>query len=640
MRLFLILILLCTIFHVFSQKQTELDGFGEIVGELPREGSTYISDTARIRTIYETALQIQPLDSSIYLLTKAYNLATKIPYRPYCQKIAFWIGKKNKLRGTYFEAIDFFYKSLTYAETLNDEYAMAHCYLEIANSYVWINQPQKSQSIYKEALKLFYKLKKYEDYADCLNNLAVSYHDNKEYQKAIELLKQCLQYEPYIKGVQSMPSFYSNLGAAYRELGDYKMATIYFDKSLALQKKDGEYREVYAFLLTEIARNYLLKNDLDNAIKFGIYSKNTGELMTGMRYDANEILYNAYKKKNNISKALKYLELSINSKELTSKQDYEKQANALQFEYDNKKKVLEINLLNNNIEKEKTTKQIYLSGIFMLLLFSFVFWYNNNKLKEKNKKIESQQKQITDINIQLDTLNKSLEQKVAERTIELSNANEELIQKNNEIMTALVKGQTIERKRVAAELHDNLGGTITAIKWQLSSFDTEKLNDKEKKIYANIINMIQSAYKDVRHISHNLLPNEFEEKGLVAAIKKLCEDINNGPMLKASFKNKILQSELITTKIQFELYSICLELVNNILKHSNAVNVQIQLFVKNNTICLIVKDDGIGIEPQKIRNGFGLNNINTRLEAIGGTFSIISHKGTTVSIKIPFMDLK
>lgn len=110
--------------------------------------------------------------------------------------------------------------------------------------------------------------------------------------------------------------------------------------------------------------------------------------------------------------------------------------------------------------------------------------------------------------------------------MELQVANDELIMKNQEILEALTKGQTIERKRVALELHDNLGSTLSALKWRLETINGDNLNEKERKVYAGIVDMMKNAYAEVRLISHNMLPVELEERGLFEALNKFINDIN------------------------------------------------------------------------------------------------------------------
>ncbi|MFN8357952.1 MAG: 7TM diverse intracellular signaling domain-containing protein [Spirosomataceae bacterium] len=147
--------------------------------------------------------------------------------------------------------------------------------------------------------------------------------------------------------------------------------------------------------------------------------------------------------------------------------------------------------------------------------------------------------------------------------------NEALDKQNAELQAALLQGQTIERKRVAADLHDNLGATMSSLLWTLDAIDTPKIQPNERQIYQSLKQMVANAYNEVRLLSHNLLPEEFEKQGLVPTLQGFVRKISKNSTIR--FDLAIAEDfGRVDNKIEFELYSICLELVNNIIKHSKA----------------------------------------------------------------------
>jgi signal transduction histidine kinase len=134
---------------------------------------------------------------------------------------------------------------------------------------------------------------------------------------------------------------------------------------------------------------------------------------------------------------------------------------------------------------------------------------------------------------------------------------------------------------------------------------------------------MNSAYEDVRNLSHNLLPKELAERGLVGAIQKLKDDLNSLNKIKVIFIHKGV-FENLKDSIAFELYSICLELVNNAFKYSNANQININLCEQNNKILFNIEDDGIGLE--KIKEGMGLTNIRKRVESVNGDLQVIKYR--------------
>jgi signal transduction histidine kinase len=204
---------------------------------------------------------------------------------------------------------------------------------------------------------------------------------------------------------------------------------------------------------------------------------------------------------------------------------------------------------------------------------------------------------------------------------------------NREISEALVRGQTIERKRVAADLHDSLGGTLSAIRWTLSSFNPEGLTYQEQQVYETLIEMTTEAQKRVRFLSHNLLPENLEKNGLGVSLQHLLDKLNRTN--KTLFQSEIVLNKRFDKQIEFELYSICLELINNIIKHANATEASVKLYYRDTNIYLEVFDNGNGIQEYN-QEGRGLRNIQDRISSLGGTWQIESTtKGTYASAQVP-----
>ena len=203
--------------------------------------------------------------------------------------------------------------------------------------------------------------------------------------------------------------------------------------------------------------------------------------------------------------------------------------------------------------------------------------------------------------------------------------NRELVFKNAEISVAMLQGQTIERKRVAADLHDNLGSTLSSIKWSLEAIDKSKMDKSELEVHQNLSALLQSAYNEVRLLSHNLLPEEFEKQGLASALAYFVRRINQ--QKKINFSLDIAENVgRLDKKVEFELYSICLELANNIIKHSKATEAKISLFKITlpsgaGGLQLVVSDNGQGFFENN-SDGKGMKNVQARVDSIGGKWNL------------------
>jgi signal transduction histidine kinase len=217
----------------------------------------------------------------------------------------------------------------------------------------------------------------------------------------------------------------------------------------------------------------------------------------------------------------------------------------------------------------------------------------------------------------------------------LQKKNKELLNKNHEIQEALLKGQTIERKRVASELHDNVGSLLSAVRVSLLTLNSEKLPNHDQKVYSQIQEMVENACREVRLISHNLLPEELEKYGLKVALEKMIERLNFSTPIEFTLNTKGLKDHHLDRKTAFHLYSICLELINNILKHSEATDAAMTFRRKEKTLELFVRDNGKGL--QNYMKGKGITSVEERVEAMKGVLNIDSEigEGTRTHISIP-----
>jgi signal transduction histidine kinase len=204
-------------------------------------------------------------------------------------------------------------------------------------------------------------------------------------------------------------------------------------------------------------------------------------------------------------------------------------------------------------------------------------------------------------------------------------------------MNAVFQAQEEERRRIAKELHDGVGQTITAIRMNYQSLAT-KASEKEfvpdfKKIEA----MLDSAGKEVRNISHQMIPRELEQFGLIAAIEGMLNLNIEHAAIQYQFEHSGF-TERIDAQIELVLFRILQELVSNVIKHSKAGSLNVQLVKLKSHVAVTVSDDGIGFDvEQKEKNGIGLLNIASRIDGVKGHLHYESAPGTgtTVTIRIP-----
>ncbi len=221
--------------------------------------------------------------------------------------------------------------------------------------------------------------------------------------------------------------------------------------------------------------------------------------------------------------------------------------------------------------------------------------------------------------------------------LSLAKKNRQLHEKNIEIERALNAGQRLERKRLAAELHDNLNTQISAIKWTLETLDTKAMQPQNLRLVEKAVNMAEDLYTDLRLISHLLLPAALEANDLQGALQKLVNRMNEHSQIDFALHYEA-GNQIINEQITQQLYNICLELVNNVARHSNANKAIVTVQMPDaEHIRLVVEDDGSGIRENETKHGIGMQNIRYRAHSIGGEVRLDSptQGGTSISVLAP-----
>ena len=227
---------------------------------------------------------------------------------------------------------------------------------------------------------------------------------------------------------------------------------------------------------------------------------------------------------------------------------------------------------------------------------------------------------------QLNKLSQNLEEKVQKRTEQLEIER----QKTNK---ALIDGQEMERTRLGQDLHDDLGIQIISLKHQVEIDQQHPSQEKMKILYYRI----EQLYQSMRGISKNMLPYSLKKMGLILSIQDLCnsleEKVNHLQVITKLDMNLVINCQ--TTQIY--LYRIIQELITNAIKHAQASTIKIELFLQENTINLIVEDDGIGFNEDKFFEGVGIRNVMARILLLHGKhqFKSTLNKGSRIEIQIP-----
>jgi PAS domain S-box-containing protein len=201
----------------------------------------------------------------------------------------------------------------------------------------------------------------------------------------------------------------------------------------------------------------------------------------------------------------------------------------------------------------------------------------------------------------------------------------------------LIASQEAERTRIARELHDSLSQNLLLIKnrTQLELAKAKLPGDLREELQ-NVSNLASQAIAEVRHIAHDLHPQQLDLLGLTRALQSLIENTAESSTMAIEGKFEPVD-DILPREAAINVYRIVQESLNNIFKHSHAKKARITLERDVHEVLLKIKDDGCGFKSSDGGKGLGLKNIAERVLMLGGKIKLDSEpdKGTRIEITIP-----
>lgn len=283
-----------------------------------------------------------------------------------------------------------------------------------------------------------------------------------------------------------------------------------------------------------------------------------------------------------------------------SERNYQEALSRLETLYETEKKQQQIAAL----EKERELYVVLgISGLLVLSLILGVLFYRHLLSRQKRKLAEQQVKQL-----------KQEKQLVAS--------------------LALLDGENAERSRLSQDLHDGLGSMISVIRLHLHSIKSDaSMTKSDIEHFSKVKQMLDEFMEELRRVAHNMMPECLAREGIKTALEDFCRSV---PTVRFQFLG---ENPRLDSRLEVLIYRCAYELVNNAIKHAKASHINVQLTVDNHLVSLSVQDDGVGFDPNTIRYGAGLTNMQNRISAYNGRINLYTsaNRGTEVTIEIELM---
>jgi len=214
------------------------------------------------------------------------------------------------------------------------------------------------------------------------------------------------------------------------------------------------------------------------------------------------------------------------------------------------------------------------------------------------------------------------------------------INHEEKIMSAVIEAEDRQKSKIARDIHDGLQQTLTIALMNFESLDENsvKVTEKELKKFRKGIGFLQKGLQETRGIAYGLIPKSVEDFGFLETVKDLLEEFNNtvdGTIF--NFYTNIKQ-RIADLNIEYNLFRITQESLNNIIKYAEATEVFVQLTYHDNLLQLTIEDNGKGFNVEEKLNddsSFGLFNMQKRTESLSGKMTIESKEGTLIFVEIP-----
>lgn len=504
--------------------------------------------------------------------------------------------------------------ALRHAIAIKDDNLIASSYHTIAANFDELSEYEKAFYYYNKGL--IYANKTNNDVLKnwIYNNLGNIYcFDKKQYEKGIFYYKKSLAYSKKINDPSQVVFTKLNIAWAYFDIGQFEKGYPYLKHINLHHKKYGDSSTIVALNMLN-GMYYSYKNDtkkahsfFQNAIKLGNEGTEKSDLSYSHQEYSKFLLKNGdYKKAYENLAIYNALTSALNDEEKLKKvnvaginleiDEYKREIEKIESEYKSKQRIL--------LREQALNKRIVIVviSLFIVSIILFYFFFQNTNLKQKNR---------------LNSIKSKIQQNV---------------------INASITGQEMERKKIATFLHDNISALLSSAGLHLNVFATNTKNGCQE--ISKTIALLEEAHDKVRDLSHELLPVLLARFGLLYALQDLCEKNSNSNIL-FEYESDIAITKRYSEEFEMKIYFITTELLNNIIKHSEANLAKVIIKEQNSLLHIQVYDNGNGFDTNLNHlEGFGITQIRARVDTMKGLFFINSKvgTGTTITIDVPVFE--
>ncbi len=505
-------------------------------------------------------------------------------------------------KGNFDEALPEYLESIKLAEKQGNEEYMAKAYNGIGVFYVNVRDLTRAEEYHSKALEIRLRNGKYREIWQSYENLGIIFRDLEEYDKALEYYKKAAVYAAKGEDSSRLAFSYNDIGAALSLSGRLDAAEGYLKKSIAIRERIHEYDEL-AYTYNYLGENYERKKELklaEECIRKAILIAQTNS-NSQQEYEAYESISAFFARNARYDSAYAYALRHKSLKDSVTSADQVEIIASLNAKFETEKKERKL----REQELEITRRNYWIGGISGLFLLGGSLGFSGYRRYRYRQKVAFQREIMR-------------QQELATRAVILAEEN--------------------ERRRIASDLHDGLGQMMSAARVNLSSLKTElSFNREQEMAFEKAVELIDESCREIRSVSHNIMPNALLKSGLASATREFISKIDHRVLQVNLFAEGL--NERIEPEVENIVYRIIQEAVNNVIKHSGASVLDITLIREPDSLSVTIEDNGRGFDTARISkfDGIGLSNIQSRVNYLKGNveWNSAPEKGTVVMVEIP-----
>ncbi|WP_458627058.1 tetratricopeptide repeat-containing sensor histidine kinase [Winogradskyella sp. PC D3.3] len=534
------------------------------------------------------------------------------------------LGYKNL--GNYPKAMDSFIQCLSHAKANDNKMQEANAYQNIATLYVIQKKFKKATENLDRAAKLYRELENDDGVLTTLFNFANILKEQKQFNEARKHYATVLDYRKK-QGNKAVVAYINiNLSQMLVEEGKCEEAVVSLKKTLALLK-ELQFNSDITIVLNDLGLCESKLGHTKAAIAYFQQALALGEEQSLLIYKADiyKNLAQLYQEEGNYKSALYYYQKGVTTGAELNSLDKEKYVAQIQERYETQLKETRIQLLEQEqklseaelqkaeltVKRQRLIRNVFIAGFVLVLITLIILRYLYVQRLRVQKELTLQQ-------------DENAKQKISQM---IKDHKLSVIERYQE-------GQDEERARLAREIHDGIGSDLAGIKIAFEHYAENYNNEPQSKRIAKAIN---NACVDIRSLSHQLHPLSFSKIGFTSFLTDFISQITSKSDIKIqTFFFPEEDIDQLPEDLLADAYRIVQELVNNILKHSQATHADVQLTKHEDHLNIVINDNGKGFKKHK-KQGIGLRNIKERLQKVNGNIDIDSSQGngTSITINIP-----